>query len=265
MSEPSVSTLERHRQPCFSVLQTDAAVPVAMGGTRPPVPLLAFSLLLGLLAVKELATPAPYRAAPQAAAGKGGELEDDDTEDPFDFGDDDKGGERGGAADQVDREIKLSKWLPGAVTEEDAVDAEDAVFAAAGEGIETLGDLMDADPSESDFNEWGLSKVSAKRVRRALDDAQDAAGVTRKRTHSADAGSFGRGGAPPVSPGKAALAAGLKYVFYGGMILMWFGERLFGALGMPVPAWHRTLVANKTQVLIGLMVLNQMGPMMLGA
>lgn len=237
-----------------------------MGGTRPPVLLLAFSLLLGLLAVKELATPAPYRAAPQAAAGKGGELEDDiDTEDPFDFEDDDEGGERGGAAEQVDPDLKLLKWMSGALTDEEKVDADDAAFAAAGEGIETLGDLMDRDPSEHDFSEWGLSKVSAKRLRQELDVAQDAAGVERKRTHSADAGSFGRGGAPPVSPGKAALAAGLKYVFYGGMILMWFGERLFGALGMPVPAWHRTLLANKTQVMIGLMVLNQMGPMMLGA
>ena len=64
----------------------------AMGLKRPPAPLLALSLLLGLLALKELAMPAPYRAAPQPAA-KGGELEDDDADaDPFDFSEDEEEG-----------------------------------------------------------------------------------------------------------------------------------------------------------------------------
>lgn len=234
-----------------------------MGGKRPPAPLLALSLLLGLLALKELATPTPYRA-PQPA-GKGGELEDDDA-DPFDFGEEEEGGggERSGTAAEIDRGLKLEKWLLEIETL-DQVDAEDAAFQASADGIDTLGDLLDEDPSQQDLIEWGLSITSAKRLRRALDDAQDAAGIKRRRKHSEDGGSFRAGSTPPVSPAKAALAAGLKYVFYGGMILMWFGERLFGALGMPVPAWHRILIANKTQVMIGLMVLNQMGPMMLGA
>ncbi len=232
----------------------------AMGLKRPPAPLLALSLLLGLLALKELAMPAPYRAAPQPAA-KGGELEDDDADaDPFDFSED----EEEGAAPGVDRSLKLEKWLPEIL---DEVDAQDAAFQASGLGIETLGDLMEENPSEQDFmdDDWQLGITSAKRLRRALDDAQDAAGIKRRRKHSDDGDSFRAGRTPPVDPAKAALASGLKYVFYGGMILMWFGERLFGALGMPVPAWHRTLIANKTQVMIGLMVLNQMGPMMLGA
>jgi hypothetical protein len=32
-----------------------------------------------------------------------------------------------------------------------------------------------------------------------------------------------------------------------------------------VPPWYHTLIANKTQVMVGLMVLNQAGPMLLGA
>lgn len=241
-----------------------------MGSKTPPAPLLAFSLVLALLAIKELVTPAPYRAAPQPAAGKHGELEDEETTDPFDFDEDEDFASGQGAA--ADRNVKLSKWLPdvlnAADNADDAVDADDAAFAAAGEGIDTLGDLMNADLSEQDFKEWGLSTFSAKQLRQALDDAQDAAGIKRKRKQSVDADEVGtatRSGSRPLSPGKAALAAGLKYLFYGGMIMMWFGERLFGVIGMPVPAWYRTLVANKTQVMIGLMVLNQCGPMLLGA
>ena len=235
-----------------------------MGGKRPPAPLVALSLLLGLLALKELAMPTPYRAAPQPA-GKGGELEDDDADaDPFDFSEDgeEEGGKGGGGPPEIDPGLKLEKWL---LEKLDEVDAQDAAFQASSDGIDTLGDLMDIDPLQEDFVDWGLSITSAKRLRRALDDVQDTAGIKRRRASSDDGGSFRAGSKPPVSPANAALAAGLKYVFYGGMILMWFGERLFGILGMLVPAWHRTLIANKTQVMIGLMVLSQMGPMMLGA
>jgi hypothetical protein len=230
-----------------------------MGPKSPPAPLLALSLLLGLLAVRELATPAPYRAAaPAPASGKGGELEDDDADDPFDFGDD----------DSPDRDADLSKWLPEVLdgNADDAADAADAAFAASGEGIETLGDLLDAHLSEDDYTDWGLSRMNARRLRTALDDV---AGVKRRREAPAGGGGDSEATAgpraAPVPPGKAAILAALKYVFYGGMILMWFGEKLFGAIGMPVPPWYHTLIANKTQVMVGLMVLNQAGPMLLGA
>eukprot|EP01043_Picozoa_sp_COSAG02_P004419 COSAG02_NODE_114_length_35585_cov_149.458293_20_plen_134_part_01 len=126
----------------------EVASSAPMGLKRPPAPLLALSLLLGLLAVKELAMPAPYRAAPQPAA-KGGELEDDDADtDPFDFSEEEE--EQGaGAASDVDRGLKLEKWLRK--TLDDELDAQDAEFYASGNGIETLGELMDEDPSQLDF------------------------------------------------------------------------------------------------------------------
>ncbi len=48
------------------------------------------------------------------------------------------------------------------------------------------------------------------------------------------------------------------------MALLWFGDKLFAAAGLPQPAWHTQMVENKTQVMIGLMVLSNIGPMVLG-
>lgn len=230
---------------------------------RPPLPLLALSLLLAALSLKELVTPVPYRTAPSPApAGAGGELEDeaDDGEDPFDFGDEDEGQEPAAG-----RDTKLEHWLKQVIENEH--DAADAAFSFAGDGLETLGDLIDANLLEEDFTDMGLSSMAGRRLLNELDGAAGGSRKGRKRPDGGVSGGDGGGRqqGPPVSPMKAAVAGGLKYLFYAGMALMWFGEKIFGALGMAVPGWFTMMQGNRTQVMVGLMVLNQAGPMLLGA
>ena len=136
------------------------------------------------------------------------------------------------------------------------------MFAFSGDGIDTVGDLIEAKLTDQDLQDMGLSAMNVRLLNKALKEGQ------RRKKRPAEAGQFGGGEAdatkPPVPPMKAAAAQAMKYVFYAGMAFMWFGERLFGLAGMPVPPWYHQLQANKTQVLVGLMILNHMGPMMLG-
>ena len=82
-------------------------------GKATPVPLLGLAALLGLLALKELATPIPTRAAPPPGPpGPDIELDDETDEDPFAGLDEEEeeGGAGGGAA--LDPDTSLSAVSP---------------------------------------------------------------------------------------------------------------------------------------------------------
>ena len=67
------------------------------------------------------------------------------------------------------RDAELEHWLQQVI--EDEHDAADAAFSLAGDGLETLGDLLDADLSDEDVVDVGMSTMSERQLRAALEDA----------------------------------------------------------------------------------------------
>jgi hypothetical protein len=208
-----------------------AAAVASAGQMGRSIPLLALAALLCGLAVRELLSPVPTLAIPPTPpppTGGGGADTDDAEDDPFDPSEDEWKEEPG--APKVDLSMDLAEWLEEALGVDDG---ESVGFALSGEGFRTLGDLVDADMSEEDLTDLEIPSHGAQKLLNQLDTAT---GFKGGRRPTGSSGSTRAPKSAPVDPMKAALANGLRYVFYAGIGMLWFGDKLFGAVGIPEPA-----------------------------